>query len=128
MEKIYGGFKVGEERYSYGSEKDSFDAIRAEIEVDNVEDGINFMVNYFGKNIPASPFFSWSYSDAKTTERRNQLIAAINGKAEEKATTVEVEEPEEEILCSCGRSVPKSVVMTSSTGHCCPDCYDSRSK
>lgn len=35
---------------------------------------------------------------------------------------------EEEVLCSCGHSVPKSMVMFSSTGTCCPECYDRMSE
>ena len=34
----------------------------------------------------------------------------------------------EMFTCSCGRTIPASVVMTSSTGHCCPECYDRMSK
>jgi len=127
MEKIFGGYKVGEKKHSYGSVETDFANIQAEIEVDDIEEGLSFMRNYFGKNLPASPFFSWSYSDAKTAERRRELIKAIEGKKEEKADVV-VKEVEVEVLCSCGHMVPKSLVMTASFGTCCPECYDRMSK
>lgn len=34
---------------------------------------------------------------------------------------------EEEVLCACGHKVPKSLVMTTSLGSSCPDCYDKMS-
>ena len=127
MEKIYGGFRKGEKTYSYGSVREDFDIIRAEILVDDVEEGIDFMVNFFGKDM-GNKFFEWQYREAMNHDRREELKALIS-KAKEVKEVKEVEEveAEEEVLCSCGHSVPKSMVMFSSTGSCCPECYDSMS-
>ena len=46
-------------------------------------------------------------------------------KEEEKhMETKEVETKEETILCTCGHEVKKTLVMSTSTGSSCPDCYD----
>ena len=124
MEKIYGGFKINEKSYSYGVDASEFSVIRAEILVDDVEEGIDFMVNYFGRDM-GNKFFEWQYREAMNHDRREELKALISKAKEVKEVKeVEVKEVEEEVLCSCGHSVPKSMVMFSSSGTCCPECYD----
>ena len=126
MEKIYGGFKKGEKAYSYGASSEDFETIRAEIVVDNIAEGLDFMANYFGEDM-GNKFFEWSYREVMTHERREELKALISkAKAAKAEEVVEAEavEAEEEVLCSCGHSVPKSMVMSSSSGTCCPECYD----
>ena len=125
MEKIYGGFKKNEKNYSYGSVREDFNNIRSTILVDDIAEGLDFMANYFGKSIPSAPGFSWEYEDAMNHDRREQLKSLIS-EVEEVEEVEEVVEAvaEEEVICSCGHSVPKSMVMFSSTGSCCPECYD----
>ena len=123
MTKIYGGFKRNEKGYSYGADASEFSVIRAEILVDNVEEGIDFMVNYFGKDM-GNPFFEWQYREAMTHDRREELKMLISEVKEVEVKEVKKVEAEEEVLCSCGHSVPKSQVMFSSSGTCCPECYD----
>ena len=129
MKKIYGGFKHGEENHSYGSVKEDFMIIRSEILVDDIEEGLDFMTNYFGKKIPSAPGFYWNEEYARNHDRREQLKSLINEVVEEvKVVKTAKIEAEEEVICSCGHSVPKSLVMISSTGMCCPDCYDRMSE
>lgn len=130
MADIYGGFKLGEETYSYGSNLEDFEVVRATISVDNVDEAIDFMNNTFGKPIPIAPGYSWQYEDAMTHDSRERLKNLVGGKVKEvKAVEKEVVEVvEKTVLCSCGHEVPASLVMYSSSGTTCPDCYDRMSE
>ena len=128
MTNIYGGFKKGEETYSYGSAKEDFEIIRTTISVDNVDEAIDFMTNTFGKPIPsAAPGFSWQYEDAMTHDSRERLKNLVGEEAKEVVKEA-VEVVEKTVLCSCGHEVPASQVMYSSSGTSCPDCYDRMSE
>ncbi len=129
MTNIYGGFKKGEKTYSYGSVKEDFDSIRTTIPVDNVDEAIDFMTNTFGKPIPSAPGFSWQYEDAMTHDSRERLKNLVDKEVKEvKAVKEEVVEVVEKVLCSCGHEVPAIMVMGSSSGTSCPECYDRMSR
>lgn len=121
MKNIFGGYKKDGSGYGYSADPGCLDAVRATIGVDNIDEGLEFMTSVFGKDIPASPSFEWRYSDASTKARREELKRLIGVEA---PRVIAEEVVEEEILCSCGHRVFKSMVMTSSAGTCCPDCYD----
>ena len=127
MTNIYGGFKKGEETYSYGCLKEDFEIIRATISVDNIDEGIDFMTNVFGKPIPLAPGYSWQYEGAMTHDSRQRLKNLVGEEAKEVVKEA-VEVVEKTVLCSCGHEVPASLVMYSSSGTSCPDCYDRMSE
>ena len=56
----------------------------------------------------------------KTAEEHSKIIAARE--ARKNAPKPEM------VKCSCGHTVPASVVMSASMGSSCPDCYDRMSE
>ena len=128
MTNIYGGFKKGEKTYSYGSVKEDFDNIRTTISVDNVDEAIDFMYNTFGEPIPSAPGFSWQYEDAMTHDSRERLRNLVGEEVKAVVKEVKAVEKEDTVLCSCGHEVPASLVMYTSSGTSCPDCYDRMSE
>lgn len=58
-----------------------------------------------------------------TTEMQSAINAALNPVVEPV-----VEQKIEMKKCRCGHTVPASVVMSTSTGSSCPDCYDRMSE
>lgn len=128
MTDIYGGFKKNKKAYSYGSVKEDFEIIRATISVDNAHEAIDFMINTFGKPIPsAAPGYSWQYEDAMTHDSRERLKKLVGEEAKEVVKEA-VKVVEKTVLCSCGHEVPASLVMYSSSGTSCPECYDRMSE
>lgn len=53
-----------------------------------------------------------------------------SGRAYEEAMTRRqaAQKPVEMVRCSCGHTVPRSQVMSASTGTACPECYDRMSE
>jgi uncharacterized protein with ParB-like and HNH nuclease domain len=46
----------------------------------------------------------------------------------EEVSDIQEQKEEEEVMCSCGHFCPRSLVMSTSQGTSCPDCYDRMSE
>ena len=73
----------------------------------DMADVLDYLRTVVGRPVPSKPGFSWSYDETyRTQARRDEMRAAIL------------------VTCSCGHSTRKSLVMSTSTGSSCPECYD----
>jgi hypothetical protein len=79
-----------------------------EQDVDRLSYGIKFME-------PSTDYRRW-------IGRKARLLSLLNPPAPR------VVEPVEMVRCSCGHTVPRIQVMSTSFGTSCPDCYDRMSE
>lgn len=75
-------------------------------------------------------YFDFGAAGIRPTERDWQVMDYLRGRLEaiEQATEKSVARTTEKLLiCDCGHSVPRELVMSASIGTSCPDCYDEMS-
>jgi len=76
-------------------------------------------VNGMAKGPSADEFYA-------RLDAHNAIRAAAQAIDERMSTTIE--RAPDMVTCDCGCTVPRAQVMNSSTGMCCPDCYDRMSE
>ena len=107
----------------------------SQVKIDNVSDTtIEWLNNNFGAE-HVNPNFSWSLIDVQTKEQRENISRYLTKNQDTEAyetteATEEVSAPTvkiEYVKCACGHTCDKRLVMSTSRGSSCPDCYDDMS-
>jgi len=82
----------------------------------DVYPGMSYAIEYYS---PARG--EWDTYQAIRTEWKKLESAAVVPAPTTASTPVEMKK------CSCGHTIPKTLVMSASMGSSCPDCYDKMS-
>jgi hypothetical protein len=128
MKKIFNGRKNGEMVFTNNEE--SLDCVFSAYPVDVAnEDTVKWFNEIFGYNFSDSNF-CWMPHYGATKENRDMMSNRVKNDRKENTPIIAktVIDTVKIVTCSCGCQIHENMVMSTSNGTSCPDCYDMMSE